>query len=240
MKNNFTRALLSTLLFTAFLAWMSPVEAQTTVTIGTGTTPNPSGSMADYPAAYGQYYTGARYQILVPASEIIAAGGSGGYISSLSFNVTTPAPPSTTSQQNLKNFTIKIGTTLQDSITSFQSGLTQVYTVPSFISQAGINTHTFNNNFFWDGISNIIIETCFDNYVSSGDYSSNSVGFTSATSYKSVIVYYSDGGSVCGNSAVSLGYYYRHNMSLSILPPFTLDAGISAINSPVAPASSRK
>jgi hypothetical protein len=54
--------------------------------IGTGTITN---SNTDYPAPYGNWYWGARHQILILASELQAAGLSAGPISSLSFQVAT-------------------------------------------------------------------------------------------------------------------------------------------------------
>lgn len=54
------------------------------VTIGNGTLTN---STTDYPAPYGNWYWGARHQILILASEMQAAGLTAGPISSLSFQV---------------------------------------------------------------------------------------------------------------------------------------------------------
>jgi len=52
--------------------------------IGTG---NITNSNTDYPAPYGNWYWGARHQLLILASELQAAGLSAGPISSLSFQV---------------------------------------------------------------------------------------------------------------------------------------------------------
>jgi hypothetical protein len=52
--------------------------------IGNGTITN---SPYDYPAPYGNWYWGARHQMLIPASELTSAGLSAGNINSLSFNV---------------------------------------------------------------------------------------------------------------------------------------------------------
>ena len=52
--------------------------------IGTGTIMNAN---TDYPAPYGNWYWGARHQILIRATELQAAGLSAGPISSLSFQV---------------------------------------------------------------------------------------------------------------------------------------------------------
>lgn len=59
------------------------------LTIGSGTIQN---SPTDYPAPYGNWYWGARHQILVLASELVAAGLSPGPITSLGFDVVSADP----------------------------------------------------------------------------------------------------------------------------------------------------
>lgn len=46
----------------------------------------------DYPAPYGNWYWGARHQLLIKASELTAAGLTAGNINSLAFDVVTPDP----------------------------------------------------------------------------------------------------------------------------------------------------
>jgi len=53
-------------------------------TIGTGTITN---SPYDYPAPYGNWYWGARHQMMVRASELTSAGITAGNINSLAFNI---------------------------------------------------------------------------------------------------------------------------------------------------------
>lgn len=57
------------------------------MTIGTGNIQN---SNTDYPAPYGNWYWGARNQLLVLASELTAAGLSAGNFTTLAFDVVTP------------------------------------------------------------------------------------------------------------------------------------------------------
>ncbi|MBK7212929.1 MAG: CotH kinase family protein [Bacteroidales bacterium] len=59
------------------------------VTIGTGTITN---SPYDYPAPYGNWYWGAKNQMLIQASELTAAGLTAGYIESLAFSVVSTDP----------------------------------------------------------------------------------------------------------------------------------------------------
>ncbi|MDW7996964.1 MAG: hypothetical protein RMJ46_04695, partial [Bacteroidota bacterium] len=126
-------------------------QGQVTVTIGTGTSYNSSTS---YPAPYGNWYGGARHQILVRASEITGAGGSAGYITSLGFNVFA-----TNSSAALQNFTIKLKQTTATSVTGWDlTGWTTVYSVTSYTVTTGWNTHTFSTPFAWDGTSNLLLE----------------------------------------------------------------------------------
>jgi Lamin Tail Domain len=57
--------------------------------IGTGTIQN---SSTDYPAPYGNWYFGARHQLLFLASELSAAGITAGTIESLAFDVVSTDP----------------------------------------------------------------------------------------------------------------------------------------------------
>lgn len=114
-----------------------------------------------YPAPYGQFYGGSRHQMLILASELVAAGLTSGNISGLEFQVT-----STNTAAPLTNFTVSLGTTaLNDLSAGFATYTpTQVYTSASYAPVVGVNSHTFSTPFFWNGTSNIIVETCFANY----------------------------------------------------------------------------
>jgi len=161
--------------------------------VGTGTVQN---TTYTYPCPYGQYYNGARQQFLIPASEMIAAGMSGGAIEGINFDVVTPVNTA------LIDFNIKIGTTAQTALNTWvTAGMTTVYSVPTYTSVGGWNTHTFTTPFVWDGVSNLVIETCFDNYPNG--YTSNAILNQTATSYISSLDYHSDGGGVCTTGAPS-------------------------------------
>ncbi|NVO20931.1 MAG: CotH kinase family protein [Bacteroidetes bacterium] len=70
------------------------------------------------------------------------------------------------------------------------SGFVNVVNTGSFTPIVGWNTHTFSTPFFWDGISNLLINTC--SYNSNG-YTSNSVFNQTATSYPSTVFTFQDG-----------------------------------------------
>ena len=113
--------------------------SQISVTVGSVTLQN---TPTSYPAPYGNFYWGARHQMIIRASELNALGVSGGGLTSVGFMVVTP------SGIPLQNFTISIGTT-SDSVLStnagFVSGMTQVYSVPTYTDVVGWNTHVLSS-----------------------------------------------------------------------------------------------
>ncbi|MSR75075.1 MAG: hypothetical protein EXS14_06370 [Planctomycetes bacterium] len=152
----------STLVLLAFLVLLGGVSAQT-ITLGTGTIVN---TVNTYPTAYGNYFWGARHQFLITAAELTAAGGVGGVpIISAGFNVV-----SFTGQAHM-NYDIKMGHTAQTVMTNWEVGLTWVYNAASYMPVPGWNTHTFCAPFVWDGVSNVIVETCHQN----GSYIANAI-----------------------------------------------------------------
>ena len=101
------------------LLFSFPALSQTTITIGSGSSTNTN---TGYPAPYGNWYFGAKHQMLILASELSAQGMTAGDISSLAFNVAaiegTP----------LVDLTIKIKNTSTSIIPpTFETGLTTVY-----------------------------------------------------------------------------------------------------------------
>lgn len=129
---------------------------------GTGTGFNDYRS--DLGAAYPTYYGSGRQQYLIRASELTALGLSTGYINSLGFSVAgTLGDPNT-----LNGYTIKLGQTNA-------TVMTTTFLTPTFTTVFGpvnykptlnaVNTHLFSNAFYWDGISNIVVDICFSNQV---------------------------------------------------------------------------
>lgn len=200
------------------------------VIVGTGTIVN---TTTTYPAPYGNWYWGARHQFLITAAELTALGLSAGPISSAAFDVVT------TNSVGLTNFTIGMKMTATASLTVFETGLTTVYTTPSYIPVVGINTHTFGTAFTWDGISNIIIETCFNNT----SYTLNCVVNQTSTPFASSIYRFQDAGGVCGSAVVSATANQRPNIRLSSVASYTYNwtpsGGMpsSTVQNPVAEVS---
>ncbi len=101
-----------------------------------------------------------RHQYLLRASELTALGMSYSAISSIAFNVTL-----VNSTQPYTNYTVKMGCTLATNLTSgyINGATTQVYTNAAFTPVVGQNVLSFQNTYNWDGISNLLVEVCYDN-----------------------------------------------------------------------------
>lgn len=194
----------------------SLIPAQVTlITIGTGTTTN---STTTYPAPYGNWYFGAKHQMIVRAQELTNAGMSAGNIQSLAFQVATIGGTP------LTGFTIKMGNTTKNAWNNndnFIGSLTTVFNASSYSDISGWNTHTFSNPFYWDGTSNLIIETCFNNT----NFTQNAAMFFSTTTGNTVAYNFQDASGVCGLNQISGISDGRPNMRFGWqtpnLPPIT-------------------
>jgi hypothetical protein len=109
-------------------------------------------------------YPKSRTQAVYLASELQALGFIAGTpISSIGFNVT--------SKSSSAPYALNIGmkNTAASTLGSFETGTTNVYS-GSYSTTVGTNTIALNTSFVWDGVSNLLVEICFDNSVS---YSNN-------------------------------------------------------------------
>lgn len=164
-----------------------------TVTVGTGNVVN---SSTTWPAPYGHWYRNSRHQMLIRASELQALGMTAGKISSLALNVTA-----TNGIMALPNFRISIGCTSLQQLTANQfvtTGLVQVYNAASYAPIVGWNVHNFTQSFDWDGVSSIIIETCYDLNVNQS-WTTNCTMPSTNTGFNSCVYLYNDNSIVCGN-----------------------------------------
>ncbi|MEO8147352.1 MAG: T9SS type A sorting domain-containing protein [Bacteroidia bacterium] len=126
--------------------------------------------------------TAMRTQFLYTASELTAAGFSGGNWTEFQWNFTTPIGGAC----SMGNFTIRVGNTAATGLTgTFLTDPTTVVFGPVAYSPpvlVGAVTFTFGTPFSWDGTSNVYIEICHDNPVpgvGSGQMASNTTGFVS-------------------------------------------------------------
>lgn len=160
----------------------TPVSVQ----VGTSATSSSATNITIYKGSVNS----SRIQLLYRKSELNAAGiNSASTLSSLGFSIT-----SITGSNIYQNFTIKMGcTSLTSLTTAFEPGMQTVLNPKNIVLSSGVNYYGFDMNFDWDGISNILVEICFNNSVTSA----NSAVSYSNTSFNSVN--YTTGASVCGS-----------------------------------------
>lgn len=145
-----------------------------------------------YPTPYASFWHDGRVQMLYRASELSALGMTGGKISSVGFNITTKG-----STAPFNGFTIKMKCTPLTSLSGYQTGMTTVYGPITTTTAVGWNTYNFPTAYEWDGLSNIIVEVCYDNTA----YTQNDVVQKTATAFNSVILQYTDGAVGCNLNA---------------------------------------
>lgn len=152
-----------------------------------------TGAATQYPSPYGNYFRGARHQYLIRANELAAlVGSNGGQIKSLAMNIAV-----LNSNSALQDFTIQMGCTTADSLTSFQGNLVTVFTPKNIIPVLGWNTHLFDQFYDWDGASNIVVDVCF--YNPSGGALNNKMQ-VNPTTYRSQWFTWSNVQPMCGIS----------------------------------------
>ncbi len=223
---------------TIFWVASSSGAPSTSLIFGNGSTVN---STTGYPSPYANYYWGNKEQYLILASEIIALGGSAGPIGELAFDVST-----INTCPNLLNFEIKIGNSTQSALTTYETGLTTVFSsLSGYQPVNGWNNHIFSSPFVWDGISNIVVQVCSQN----SSYTQNASVKRTSTSFNSVRYYHSDATGVCSSTSGSSSSI-RPNMKLlissggcqsdktpvniNILPLSACDVGASNLIGPIS------
>lgn len=179
-------------------------------------------SQYSYPAPYGQFNVGAKHQILILADELINAGATAGNFTSLSFNVAAP----NVGPHN--NFTIKMKQTTVSNLNNWDlTGWTEVYTTSAYIPHIGWNLHNFNVPFTWDGVSNIKVDICFNNFPSTNRTYNASTYYTTTTNNSVIWIVGYDDNNLCTNPGALTSSKNRPNMMFSIssgLPTPTLIA----------------
>ncbi|MFN8308872.1 MAG: choice-of-anchor L domain-containing protein [Chitinophagales bacterium] len=128
-------------------------------------------------------FRGERIQMLYRADELTAAGVKPGTITDIGFDVFANGSGGAA----YNGLSMKMGCTDQDHMNSnFISGLTLVtQPAPYIILGTGIFPVTLDNQYNWDGHSNLVIEICWDNTTSTSN--DDRVNATT-TSYPSVAI----------------------------------------------------
>ncbi|MBN4072092.1 gliding motility-associated C-terminal domain-containing protein [Flavobacteriales bacterium AH-315-E23] len=168
-----------------------------------------SNSSTAYPAPYGHWFRNTKHQILYIASDLEAAGLTAGTINSLGFNIDVINGTS-----EYRNFEIKIGCTTVGDMSTWLTGLSPVFSPKTVSITPGWNMYTFDTNYDWDGISNIVVEICFDNRPD--PWTLNSSTFYSVTGYTSVVYFRSDFDHACSSGTITATSSSRPNIRFNM------------------------
>jgi hypothetical protein len=118
-----------------------------------------NGSM-DGNTPYANIWTQARIQMLIRANEI-GTFDTDVFLNSISWDVYT-----VNNNDGMTNFTIKIKQTNATEIIGFDyDSLTEVYHSDYYTPYTGWNTHEFTTPFLWNGVSNLLVDVCFNDGV---------------------------------------------------------------------------
>lgn len=140
----------------ALLGSVLPASAQLKK-VGTGTTSNTS---TTYPTPFGNRNAGQKAIYIYRASELVAAGFKPGWISSLSFLVTNTN--SSVGHSDLRFYVDSWSGALPTNVPTF-TGMTLRWTdkLISYLPVLGYNTFNFSAPYYWNGLDDIAVGTCF-------------------------------------------------------------------------------
>jgi hypothetical protein len=178
---------------------------------------------ATYSNPFYSLYSNIHTQHLITAAELVAAGINAGNINSVALDITSAGT------LPMIDLSVQIGTTTATTMASFVSnaGFQVVYTSASLLPTTGLNVLTFSAPFYWDGVSNIVLEFCHGNSASTATMSRTAK--TDATSYVSTIKTHATtataGSAICGNTTSNV-------LTYSVRPQFIFNAVTSSCYSP--------
>ncbi|WP_333810332.1 Ig-like domain-containing protein, partial [Flavobacterium sp.] len=184
--------------------------------LGSGTSTNTSST------PFRGFYGGSKTQALYTSAELTALGLTAGQrISSIGFVALSGTPLA------LNNFAINAGFVSNTTIgTSFINGATNVVLAPTnYTPTTGIGNLDFilSTPLTWDGVSSLLIETCFNNN-NGGGVSANSISVESSTVASGLNLYLSqdNNATVCTNTDAPTTTTNRPNLRVSAIAPVNI------------------
>ncbi len=171
-----------------------------------------------------------KHQYLYLGSELSAAGALPGLLDSIGFYVTSVGSP------DPSNMSIKIKTTTATDMSAFDAGtFTTVYTTAVHTPTVGLNSFKATASFTWDGVSNIVVEVCYDNTAWSSGSGVRASTFTNPRTY----YLYKDGDVGCtmdpSTASINAGSINdRPDLRIAFLPLTGRDARLAALVAPVS------
>ena len=161
---------------------------------------NGSNGQFNYPAPFGHYYKNAKHQFLYRANELQMAGLNAGKITEIAWE----ALSQNSATSIFYDYTIKMGCTNQNILNNWITGLTTVFNPQNISPIIGVNNFQLTSAYEWDGISNLIIEICFNN-LNNGAYTYNWSSPYQLTPFSSVLYFRSDITQACSYTGSPTG-----------------------------------
>ena len=188
---------------------------------------NIANALTAYPSPFNGNVKNVKEQYLYKASELRNLGLAEGNINSIMFDILSASGIAT-----LTDYSIKIGTTNEESLATWITGLTEVFNDTVRITNSSANygwrNLQFADPFYYDGTSNLIIEICFTRQESDARNVSTKY---SATSFNSVLSYRN----ASTNACLWTGSPTQMNLRLRPNTRFNVDKfGCSSVRTPVA------
>ncbi|MCB0479979.1 MAG: gliding motility-associated C-terminal domain-containing protein [Flavobacteriales bacterium] len=166
--------------------------------------------VGNWPCPYGASQRSARQQFLYTAAELSAMGVTRGTIEALGFNVVN-----TNGAGSMVDFTIRMTcmNPTSSTLNSWVLATTQVFNPKTISVSNGWNMHNFDQNYDYDGVSNLLVEICFTN-LSSTPTNNASVAYT-VTPVNSCLGVYGNIAQCSANSMSLIANRNRPNLRLS-------------------------
>lgn len=183
----------------------------TEITLGAGAS---TSTTSNYPSYYlmpfSHIFGGIKGQYLIKKDELNAAGIMGGFITSVSFNMVDNSGNPT-----YNDFSVSVGSTSVASLsTTFETGLTEVRAPQDYTTTANAwNTISFDQPFYWDGSSNIVVQVCWSTN-DGGSYPYGSLKYDDATFTASHVGYNDNqpASAICDGSGIPTFNYQTGNL----------------------------
>jgi len=198
-----------------FVVGIGNVWGQTFSILGNGTISN---TITSYPTPFGAYYWGNKNQFFITAAQLTASGiTANASMSSIGFNVISDNGTTVHT-----GFSIKVYTTTSTNPIStgyVTTGLVASTAVLNYNPTTGWNQINFQTPFTWNGTSNLVVETCFNNiaYTNNATTQWTTSGLGTGTWSR---WYRADASSVCSNTGSSgTSTTTRPNMRFGWTPP---------------------
>ena len=162
----------------SFISNSSIVGCGLTATTGCSNTPtfntvginNGSNIGTAFPSPFGNYYKSVKEQYLFTAAELNLAGVvPGDKITEIAWETISQNGATST----FNNYTIKMGCTIENQITNWVGGLSTVFGPQNYNVALGSNDFQLTNAYEWNGISNLIVEICYENISNGTNYTKN-------------------------------------------------------------------